>query len=40
MQGLWDEAVSITESYLKEGYMPESGARDLLKTLQQLRPRK
>lgn len=40
MQGLWDEAVSITESYLKEGYMPESDARDLLKTLQQLRPRK
>jgi hypothetical protein len=37
MQGLWDEAVGITESYLKEGYMPEKDARDLLKTLQELR---
>lgn len=37
MQGLWDEAVGIAESYLKEGFMPGEDARELLKTLRELR---
>jgi hypothetical protein len=40
MQGLWDEAVSIAESYLKEGFMPGEDGRELLKTLRELRPAK
>lgn len=36
MQGLWAEAVAITESYLKEGYMAGEEARELLETLREL----
>jgi hypothetical protein len=38
MQGLWEDAIGLAESYLNEGIMPGDDARELLKSLRALRP--
>jgi len=38
MQGLWEDAIGLAESYLNEGIMPSTEARELLKSLRALRP--
>ncbi len=38
MQGLWEDAIGLAESYLNERIMPGDDARELLKSLRELRP--